>query len=127
MLKKKEHVRVKVNTIILCLGKEIMGLVRLGTREAFNIYNKVYADVDQNYIKFINDSADNEKFYEGGKQQWTPDELEAQSERGQYTMTMNIVKKAIDSMVGMFTASSLVLYAYRLKMVMKVLQVLLVS
>jgi len=80
-------------------------LIRLTKADAFNEYNLVLNSETTEYTKWYSDSEDNERFYDGGEQQWTADEIEGMQERGQYTMTMNIVKKAIDAEVGIFTAN----------------------
>jgi len=80
-------------------------LIRLNVTEALKEYNIVLNGQSIEYTKWYADSEDNERFYDGGDQQWTEDEIEAMEDRGQYTMTMNIVKKAIDAEVGIFTAN----------------------
>ena len=80
-------------------------LIRLSAHEAYLRYSQINAMDTQERAKWLKDCTDNEKFFQGGENQWTTEELEALKERGNYTITMDMTRKAIMSIVGMLTAN----------------------
>lgn len=80
-------------------------LIRLSSNEAYLRYSQITTTQNQDHAKWLEDCNNNERFFQGGENQWTPEELEALQARGNYTITMDMTRKAIMSMVGMLTAN----------------------
>lgn len=80
-------------------------LIRLSSHEAYLKYSQINAMETQDRAKWLADCNSNESFFQGGENQWTVEELEALNERGGYTTTMDMTRKAILSIVGMLTAN----------------------
>jgi hypothetical protein len=81
------------------------GLIRLSSHEAYLKYSQINAMETQDRAKWLADCNSNESFFQGGENQWTAEELEALNNRGGYTTTMDMTRKAILSIVGMLTAN----------------------
>lgn len=80
-------------------------LIRLSSNEAYLRYSQINIMATKEYANWIKDCHSNNTFAQGGESQWTPEELEALKERGNYTIVMDMTRKAISSIVGMITAN----------------------
>jgi hypothetical protein len=81
------------------------GLIKLDSTEAWKAYSRIRNAETAEYVKFCKDCADNEKFAQGADNQWTAEEIEALDRRGGYRISMDLTRKAIQSIVGLFTAN----------------------
>ena len=72
------------------------GLIRLSSNDAYLKHSQI-----QNYkthpdrVSWLKDCVSNESFFQGGENQWTPEELEMLKKRGNYTVSMDMTRKAI--------------------------------
>lgn len=80
-------------------------LIKLSSHQAYLRYSEINALNTSHRINWIKDCENNDTFSEGGENQWTEEELAALKKRGNYTVTMDMTRKAISGIVGMFTAN----------------------
>jgi hypothetical protein len=78
-------------------------LKKLSAQDAWKRYRQLATYENVNWDNFKKVSRQTRDFYFG--KQWTAEELNALKDRGQYTLTINKVRKAIKGMVGLFASS----------------------
>ncbi len=78
-------------------------LTRMEPKEAYDAYSRLAYYENSDYIIWRKQSLGLREFYFGN--QWTEEDKATNAERGQYTLTVNRMRKAINGMVGMVTAN----------------------
>ena len=81
------------------------GLIELSSHEAYMRWSQINLLNTKDFSDWIKDCNNCKRFAEGGENQWTEEELESLKSRGNYTMTMDMTRKAIQSIVGVITAN----------------------
>jgi hypothetical protein len=79
------------------------GVIKCDNREdTFRMYQTIMGFQTTRYTEWIKECRTNEDF-EFGKQ-WSDEERDRNAENGNFTITINLIEKAIDFMSGMLTA-----------------------
>lgn len=80
-----------------------LGLVKIDTAQQQELADRIFYYEGSDYILHQKNCEANRDYY--FNKQWTKAEQDANTAKGQYTLTLNKIRKAINSMTGMFSAN----------------------